>query len=619
MVNSMVGRATSDMLIGPDWALNLEICDICNRDPVQAKDVVKGVKKRLSSKNPKVQLLALTLLETIVKNCGDFVHSYVAERKLLNDMVKIAKKKPDYHVKEKILILIDTWQEAFGGARARYPQYYVAYNELLRLGANFPQRSESAVPVLTPPQTHPLTSYPHNLGNPENGNVAVAAPSAESDLPTLSLTEMQNARGIMDVLAEMLSAIDPGKKEGLKQEVIVDLVEQCRTYKRQVVHLVNSTSDESLLSQGLTLNDDLQRILAKHDSLLSATPVHSEKSKPETSRALVPVVTLVDAGNSKPPESATRSTKEPDLISLAPITTNGPSTTPSTVNVKFDLLSGDDYNSPSASNSLAIVPVGEAQPVTPVSQNNALALVDTFSQNNNNNVRAYSSSPQLQQPQNLSSQQPAFYQNGNTYQNQGTNSAWNSMPQQYQQQPPSSGFGGSTSGGLPPPPWEAQPADISTQYSVPQTPGTFNNQVTRMNMPQQMNNQQAYAPQIPQQPFQGALPQQQMGYMQSQQMAQQMYNNQMQQAYAYGYGFGYGYGQQQNAQYVDQRMSGLSLRDNSYPNSTVYAGPSMANASYVHVPSGKPQKEEDKLFGDLVDFAKVKPMKTIPGRGGSIM
>ena len=48
----MVERATSDMFISSDWAMNLEIYDVLDHDSEQAKDVVKGIKKRIGSKNP---------------------------------------------------------------------------------------------------------------------------------------------------------------------------------------------------------------------------------------------------------------------------------------------------------------------------------------------------------------------------------------------------------------------------------------------------------------------------------------------------------------------------------------------------------------------------------------
>lgn len=59
--------------------------------------------------------------------------------------------------------------------------------------------------------------------------------------------------------------------------------------------------DESLLCQGLSLNDDLQRVLAKHESLSSgATPLQLDKPKSETAKALVPVDTpLIDTGDTK--------------------------------------------------------------------------------------------------------------------------------------------------------------------------------------------------------------------------------------------------------------------------------------------------------------------------------
>ncbi|KAF3658085.1 hypothetical protein FXO38_13378, partial [Capsicum annuum] len=88
-----VEKATSEFLIGPDWTMNIDICDTINSNQWLAKDTVKAVKKRLQHKNPKVQLLSLTLLETMVKNCGDNAHFQIAERSILQDMVKIVKKK----------------------------------------------------------------------------------------------------------------------------------------------------------------------------------------------------------------------------------------------------------------------------------------------------------------------------------------------------------------------------------------------------------------------------------------------------------------------------------------------------------------------------------------------
>ncbi|KAE8688997.1 bZIP transcription factor bZIP36 [Hibiscus syriacus] len=405
----MVERATSDSLVGPDWAKNTEICQILNHNPGQVKYVVKGIKKKLKSKRPKVQILALSLLDCMLKNCGDIVHMHVADRNILPRMVKIFKKKSDYSVKENILVLVDTWQENFGGARAIYPHYFVAYQELLRAGAIFPQRTER-------PQTQPAN--PQNIRNSDQQDVD--DPSEEAEFPTLSLTEIQNARSIMNVRADMLNALHPTNKEVSKQEVIIDLVEQCRTNKQRVVHIVNSISDESLLCQGLELNDDLQRVLAKHQAIVSGNSSLADKNKPEpvrgTGNASDP---LIDTGD------ISKQFNERSISGAAASYQPG-NTAPAAASPEVDLLSCDDFNSPEADNSLAIVPSGEPHQTSPAPEQ--IAIVPFMLSDGNN---TYGSSYTQGFAGQTNPWTPPFQHQQNFHGNMGP--SWNNQLDQQQQ------------------------------------------------------------------------------------------------------------------------------------------------------------------------------------------
>uniref|UniRef100_A0A6M2F3B7 VHS domain-containing protein n=1 Tax=Populus davidiana TaxID=266767 RepID=A0A6M2F3B7_9ROSI len=271
-----VDKATSDLLIGPDWTMNIDICDSVNSNYWQAKDVVKALKKRLQHRSPRVQLLALTLLETMVKNCGDYVHFQIAERNILGEMVKIVKKKTDMHVRDKILALIDSWQEAFGGPGGKHSQYYWAYEELRRAGVQFPQRSSNAAPIFTPPATNPtLRIAQPGYGMPSNSSSRLDETMA-AEIEGLSLSSLDSMRDVMELLSDMLQAVNPRDREAVKDEVIVDLVNQCRSNQKKLMQMLTTTGDEELLGKGLELNDSMQILLAKHDAIASGSPMPTQ-------------------------------------------------------------------------------------------------------------------------------------------------------------------------------------------------------------------------------------------------------------------------------------------------------------------------------------------------------
>ncbi|CAH1433453.1 unnamed protein product [Lactuca virosa] len=316
-----VDKATSEFLNGPDWTINIDICDTINANPWLVKDVVKALKKRLQHKNPHVQLLSLTLLETMVKNCGDNVHYQIAERNILPEMIKIVKKKTDMRVREKILVLLDSWQEAFGGRGGKYPQYYLAYDELRQAGVQFPHRSPDAAPIFTPPVTHPSVGPTQpNYGMPSNSTTRLDEAMA-SEIENLSMSVIESMRNVSDLLSEMLQEVDPNDRAAIKDEVIVDVVDRCRSNQKKLMQMLASTSDEELLGQGIELNDNLQTVLAKHDAIASGSPIPAQvtssiASPSNTNNTLEPQIkSIEEKENSK---STVSVVAPPPVVAVTP-------------------------------------------------------------------------------------------------------------------------------------------------------------------------------------------------------------------------------------------------------------------------------------------------------------
>lgn len=278
-----VEKATSHLLMVPDWTLNMEICDAINTDPLHAKDFVKAVKKRLQNKNPRVQFLALMLLETMIKNCGDFVHFQVVDREILQDMVKTARRTADIQVRDKILVLLDCWQEAFGGAGGKYPQYYYAYAELKTAGIRFPEHQKDAALIYTP--TAP--TFPPHVGHGTQSN-SVERLDESIERGIVSLTDLKNIRSVMELFVDMLQALNPQDHMALKDEVIIDLASQCGTNQKKIMQLINSTENEELLGEALALFENLQNSLTRYDALLSGSPLPPETVPASTTPNIIP-------------------------------------------------------------------------------------------------------------------------------------------------------------------------------------------------------------------------------------------------------------------------------------------------------------------------------------------
>ncbi|XP_027109845.1 TOM1-like protein 1 [Coffea eugenioides] len=281
--DKVVEEATSENLDDPDWASNLEICDMINHDRVNSVELIRGIKKRIMLKIPRVQYLALVLLETVVKNC-DKAFSEVAAERVLDEMVKlIDDPQTVVNNRNKALILIEAWGESSGELRY-LPVFEETYKSLKSRGVRFPGRdNESLAPIFTPARSVSDSETNAALAQQLHHDVPAPTFSAEQTKEAFDV-----ARNSVELLATVLSSSP--QQDALKDDLTVTLVQQCRESQYTVQRIIERAGDnEALLFEALNVNDEIQKVLSKYDDMKKPLEV-----KPEPEPAMIPVAVEPD-------------------------------------------------------------------------------------------------------------------------------------------------------------------------------------------------------------------------------------------------------------------------------------------------------------------------------------
>ncbi|KAL2309276.1 hypothetical protein Nmel_005467 [Mimus melanotis] len=186
-VGQRIERATDGSLRSEDWALNMEICDIINETEEGPKDAFRAIKKRIvGNKNFHEVMLALTVLETCVKNCGHRFHVLVSSQDFVEGVLVrtiLPKNNPPAIVHDKVLTLIQSWADAFRSS-PDLTGVVAVYEDLRRKGLEFPMTD---LDMLSPIHTPQRTVYSSNSQSGQNSPAVNSPQQMESILHPVTL------------------------------------------------------------------------------------------------------------------------------------------------------------------------------------------------------------------------------------------------------------------------------------------------------------------------------------------------------------------------------------------------------------------------------------------------
>ncbi|XP_035552387.1 target of Myb protein 1 isoform X3 [Canis lupus familiaris] len=232
-------------------------------------------------------MLALTVLETCVKNCGHRFHLLVASQDFVEGVLVrtiLPKNNPPTIVHDKVLNLIQSWADAFRSS-PDLTGVVAVYEDLRRKGLEFPMTD---LDMLSPIHTPQRTVFSSEVPSGQNSVGTDASHGGDSTQHTTSLpipatlpsdtpitptaeqiaklrSELEMVSGNVRVMSEMLTELVPTQAEPADLELLQELNRTCRAMQQRVLELIPRIANEQLTEELLIVNDNLNNVFLRHE------------------------------------------------------------------------------------------------------------------------------------------------------------------------------------------------------------------------------------------------------------------------------------------------------------------------------------------------------------------
>ncbi|KAG1687005.1 hypothetical protein DVH05_005745 [Phytophthora capsici] len=312
-MTDMITEATSDYEADEDWDRILRVVDALSNVSNRAvlKESIRYLKLRLGDPSSRVVILALTLTESIVKNCGDLVHLEIASEPFMNEMEELYRThankrgRDSMEIASRVLDMVQAWGEAFLPLRHEFPLFVDTYHNMRKKGIKFPEQyDESKVPVLTPPADAPsggqrgTSNARATSSNQAHGSIDTSSYSnTSSGLGGLSTPELYRvATNVSEMFEDMLyeaqKDVSSISSHGVMEELAVEV--------REIVHRMEGAipiavaEEDENLEKYLTINDDLHAALKKYDKLVAGNQTVEDESSTKPKNDASNGIDLID-------------------------------------------------------------------------------------------------------------------------------------------------------------------------------------------------------------------------------------------------------------------------------------------------------------------------------------